>query len=247
MGTRNRLMVDLTHEMAELYQGLTAGFGPVRAHQGRVLMFVGALGGEGVSSVAREYARCEAAMAQKPVWLIDADLAGQSQLDIAMAEVPRFGPAGPLSQASPDGSVFFRVEPRQHDDEGRDVPDADYLVARPFFEHRLWVTQLRSDALNPGQRVVINEDGRYFAALRRHVQSVIVDVPALERSKDALLLAPRVDGVIMVVSEDRGSMSERRDARDALAAVGGKVIGVVYNRAREVDARLKAQKTPEGV
>ncbi|HTN41645.1 MAG TPA: hypothetical protein VLZ84_10870, partial [Asticcacaulis sp.] len=57
-------MVDLTREMADLMSAL----GRPQSGQGRALMFVSSYGGEGVSTVAREYARCEAAFAKKPVW-----------------------------------------------------------------------------------------------------------------------------------------------------------------------------------
>jgi Flp pilus assembly CpaE family ATPase len=50
-------MVDLTAEM----EGLRASLGPARAERARVVQFVAAVGGEGTSTVAREYARVTAA------------------------------------------------------------------------------------------------------------------------------------------------------------------------------------------
>ena len=111
-------------------------------------MFVSAYGGEGVSTVAREYARCEAAFAKKPVWLVDADLTHQSQMQAVSADQERFGSPGALSQATPDGSVFFTVTPP-----GREA-DAHYLVARPFLGRRLWVTRFRHKNLAPGQKII---------------------------------------------------------------------------------------------
>ncbi|MGZ3298718.1 MAG: transcriptional regulator, partial [Asticcacaulis sp.] len=108
------MSVDLTREMADLMSAL----GRPQGRRGRVLLFASACSGEGVSTVAREYARCEAAFARRPVWLVDADLGAQTQM-IALGQDPRrFGPPGKLSKASPDGSVFFRVSPQGRDASG---------------------------------------------------------------------------------------------------------------------------------
>jgi Mrp family chromosome partitioning ATPase len=222
-------MVDLTHEMAGLYQALHP-----RPAGGRVIAFVSALDGEGTSTVAREYARCEAAMASGAVWLIDADLRAQSQLTTVMGDQARFGPRGPLSQATPDGSAFFSLNPPQRDDLGHAVPDADYLVARPFLGNKLWVTQVRTDVVEPLQRLSLKDNTSYFKALRQHATCVIIDTPALSRSTDALGLAAEADGVVLVVSEDRGTLQVRHDACAALEAAGARLLGMVYNRAEGV-------------
>ena len=78
-------MVDLTTEMA----GLWAALGPASAHRGRVIQFASATTGDGVSTVAREYARLAAVRARKPVWLIDGDLSQQGQMDAIAAEPER--------------------------------------------------------------------------------------------------------------------------------------------------------------
>ncbi len=221
-------MTDLTREMADLMSAL----GRPQGGPGRVLMFVSAFSGEGVSTVAREYARCEAAFAKKPVWLVDADLQAQTQMIALAQDAARFGPPGKLAVASPDGSVFFRTVPPGRDAEGHPVGDSQYLVARPFLDRRLWVTRLREGRLAPGQRVKILARPNYWQALRGHAQTVIVDVPALDRATTALQLAPFVDGVILVVSEDQGDVQGRMDLKADLEQAGGRLIGMVYNRAR---------------
>lgn len=219
-------MVDLTKEMADLMSALGRPQGP----EGRVLMFVSAHDGEGVSTVAREYARCEAAFSKRPVWLIDADVRRQSQLEAILSEAARFGPPGPVSRATPDGSVFFALTPKSRAVPER--PDADYLIARPFLDKRLWVTRLRDDRLEPGQRIRFLAQTPYWEALRRHAQTVIVDVAASERADHALQLAPQADGIVLVVSEDVGDVDSRLVLKEALEQAGGRVLGLVYNRAR---------------
>ncbi len=220
-------MIDLTREMAELMAALGRPAG-----RGRALMFVSALSGEGVSTVAREYARCEAAFAAKPVWLIDADLREQSQMDALGREPGRFGPPGPLSQASPDGSAFFTLSPPSRDASGRPVGDDRFLVAQPFLDKRLWVTRFCAEKLAPGQRVKLFEQTGYWTALKSHAGTVVVDAPAADRSVHALQLAGLMDGVIMVVSEGEGDTQSRLTLKGDLEQAGGKVLGIVYNRAR---------------
>jgi len=221
-------MVDLTREMADLMSAL----GKPRGGKGRVWMFVSAFSGEGVSTVAREYARCEAAFAKRPVWLVDGDLHAQGQMKAMALDAARFGPPGKLAMASPDGSVFFRTVPQGRDAEGHPIGDDQYLVARPFLDRRLWVTQLRGNRLAAGQRVKVADRPDYWQALRGHAQTVVVDVPALDRATAALQLAPYMDGVILVVSEDQGDVQGRVDLKADLEQAGGRVIGMVYNRAR---------------
>jgi len=222
-------MVDLTREMADLMAALAEG-GRGSAGRGRALMFVAAHSGEGVSTVAREYARCESAFAERPVWLVDADLRRQGQLDAILEEPERFGPPGPVSSASPDGSVFFAVTPKALGEGGQPVPDAHYLIARPFLDKRLWVTRVRDHLLTGGQRLRLFEASSYWQALRHHAQTIIVDVPSQDRSNAALQLAPLMDGVVMVVSEGEGDIEARLALRDEIEQAGGRLLGMVFNK-----------------
>lgn len=221
-------MVDLTREMASLM----AALGSPKGRLGRAIMFVSAYGQEGSSTCAREFARAEAAFAKRPVWLIDADLRGQGQLAQMGKSPDRFGPPGPLSQATPDGSVFYSITPKGHDSSGQIVSDARFLVARSFLGKRLWVTRFRDQNLSAGQKVKICEKTSYWQALRQHAQTIIVDAPALDRGPIALQLAPLMDGVIIVISEDMGRVEQRLLLRDQIERAGGRVLGIFYNRAR---------------
>lgn len=229
-GNSKRLMVDLTHEMADLMSAL----GRPQTVRGRALMFVSAHSGEGVSTVAREYARCEAAFAKRPVWLIDADFKQQSQMNEIGHDPDRFGPPGELSQATPDGTVFFKMTPSGRDMNGTVVADEKFLVARPFLDKKLWVTRFRNQGLSPGQTARLLDQTTYWRSLRQHAQTIVVDVPAMDRGTAALQLATHMDGIILVVSEDNGDVQARIDLKNDLEQVGGKIIGMVYNRARRI-------------
>ncbi|MGN6423032.1 MAG: transcriptional regulator [Asticcacaulis sp.] len=227
-------MVDLTHEMA----GLMTALGRPAQTRGRVFLFVAAFDEEGTSTVAREYARCEAAYAKRPVWLVDADLARQSQLRAVSDDPARFGSPGALSKASPDGSSFFTVSPPARDRDGAVLPDARLMIAQPFLERRLWVTRFLREKLPPGGKARLSEQADYWQGLRDHAQTIVIDTPAFARDSACLQLAPLADGVILVVSEDDGDVQARLDLRRAIERAGGRLIGMVYNRASRV-SRLK--------
>jgi len=219
-------MVDLTSEMA----GLWAALGPAAAHRGRVIQIAAAGSGEGVSTVAREYARVAAVRARKPVWLIDGDLAQQGQLEAIASEPERFGRIGRAAQASPDGSCFFAISPRLTNREGQPVSPVNLLTARPCLGGRLWVTRFATEHLRSGQRAAVLPQPGYWDALRKHADTVVIDTPAGERSDMAITLAPFVDATVIVVAAESTSANEPLALRDEIEAAGGRIAGMVMNR-----------------
>lgn len=219
-------MVDLTSEMAALW----AALGPAPGHRGRVVQIAAANSGEGVSTVAREYARLAAVRARRPVWLIDADLAQQGQMDAVVAEPDRFGRLGKAAVATPDGSIFFAVTPRLTDRQGKPVHPARLLTARPCLGGRLWITRFATEALRSGQRAEAIADARYWDALRRHADTVVIDAPAADRNGLAITLAPFVDATVLVVAAESTAPNEPLILRDEIEAAGGRIAGVVVNR-----------------
>lgn len=218
-------MVDLTSEMS----GLWAALGPAQAHRGRVIQIAAAGTGEGVSTVAREYARIAAVRARRPVWLIDGDLAQQGQMEAIAADPERFGRIGRPAQASPDGSCFFAVSPRLADRDGRPVPPSRLLTARACLGGRLWITRFATETLRSGQRAEAVPDAHYWDALRAHADTVVIDTPAGDRNDMAITLAPFVDATVLVVAAET-SPNEPLAMRDEIEAAGGRIAGMVMNR-----------------
>ena len=219
-------MVDLTSEMAALW----AALGPTPGHRGRVIQFAAANSGEGVSTVAREYARLAAVRARRPVWLVDADLAQQGQLEAVAAEPDRFGSLGKPAIATPDGSIFFAITPRITDRDGKPVHPARLITARPCLGGRLWVTRFAAEHLRSGQRAEPVADARYWDALRRHADTVVIDSPAADRTSTAITLAPFVDATGLVVAAESTAAGDPLLLRDEIEAAGGRIAGVVVNR-----------------
>ena len=219
-------MVDLTSEMAALW----AALGPAPGHRGRVVQIAAASSGEGVSTIAREYARLAAVRARRPVWLIDADLSQQGQMEAVASQPDRFGALGKAAIATPDGSIFFAITPRIMDRAGKPVHPARLMTARPCLGGRLWVTRFAAEHLRSGQRAEAVSDARYWDALKKHADTVVIDAPAADRSDLAITLAPFVDATVLVVAAESTAANEPLMLRDEIEAVGGRIAGVVVNR-----------------
>jgi Mrp family chromosome partitioning ATPase len=219
-------MVDLTSEMA----GLWAALGSAPGHRGRVIQIACANTGEGASTVAREFARLAAVRARKPVWLIDADLAQPGQQEAIAYEPERFGRLGAAAASSPNGSSFFVVSPPVMGRDRKPVAHGRLMTARPCLGGRLWVTRFRVEVLRSGQRAEALPDPRYWDAMRKHADTVVIDSPAADRSDIAITLAPYVDATVLVVAAESTAANQPVILRDEIEAVGGRIAGVVVNR-----------------
>lgn len=217
-------MLDLTPEMADLWASLAVT--PGRA---RVLQLVAARRGEGTSTVARELA-FYAAQRMRTVWLVDLDLLASPQSAAISAGSARYGDLGEPAAASPDGSIFFTVQPGAQTPDGRAWPDANYLAAHRVGQHRWWVTRFRRELLRDRQRVHVIANPAYWNALRAHADLVIVDAAAADRSQASLTLAPYMDETVLVVAADEADVQAPARLRDALTSAGGEVSGLFFNR-----------------
>ena len=218
--------MDLSAEMAELWEALGA------PPSGRALAieFVAARDGEGVSTVAREFAFHLARWERRRVWLIDLDLMDQSQAQAFADDQIRFGDIGQAAQASPDGSMFFTVQPPLTRPDGRPWPDTRYVGAHSVGGAGLWVTRFRREALKPHQGVHVTPTPTYWTALKKHADVVVVDAPATGRSLAGLTVAPFMDQVVLVVAADEADHRAPVQLRDDLEAAGANCAGVFVNR-----------------
>ena len=219
-------MVDLSAEMADLWGALGA---PAPGHA-RVVQVVAARRGEGASTVAREFAHFAAVRGGRSVWLVDLDLLAGAQHAALTAQADRYGPMGGAVAASPDGSIFFTVQPPARTPEGAPVPDASYMVAHRIGPAKLWATRFRREAMVAGQTLHVLPTPGYWDALRKFADLIVVDCPSTDRSKAALTVAPFMDQTVLVVSADQRDVQAPAVLRDAIADAGGQVAGLFFNR-----------------
>lgn len=222
-------MVDLTAEMV----GLWTALGPAPVHGCRVIMFTSGAQGEGVSTISREFARLAAARAKRPVWLVDADLNAQEQVERISAEPHRFGRAGETVVGSPDGSSFYTILPSVRSGDGRALRPAQFLSAKPFLGRRLFVTRFNAEPLQGAHKPVVLSQGDYWAALRKHSETIIIDAP----SDVAQTLSPYVDAVVLVVREG-ADVASHLVLKHQLEADGAPMKGVVLNRSTYQPPRM---------
>jgi hypothetical protein len=219
-------MNTLNSDLEQLWFSLgMAEYGPSAS-----LQFIAADSGEGTSLLAREFAAYAARRMDRPVWLVSLEPGSAVHIGAIQAQPWRFGPLGEMKQASPDRSMFFEVWPEARDHRGGRVVDADYLVAYGVCEQRLWVTEFRTDLLDPDQVIQVTASPAYWNALKAYSGLIIVDCPALDRSIDGLTTAPFMDQSVIVLAADGASVRGPALLKNALMAAGANCVGLVFNR-----------------
>ena len=82
---------------------------------------------------------------------------------------------------------------------------------------------------HPAQILHSQELGRVINALRQRYDLVLLDAPPVLPVPDAMILAPLVDGIILVYQVGRASRQALLRAKSLLEGAGGKILGVVLN------------------
>jgi len=169
--------------------------------------------GEGATRVAVGLARAMAIEGDARVLLVEANL--RTPTFIRRLPIPKH----------PGLSEFLAGE-----------ASAKSLIA-PVREWNLSVITAGSKAASIDCEVIASA----IAEVMGQFDFVIVDLPPVSRYADTAILAPKMDGVILVVEADRTPVAEAENARDNLDRVGARIFGVVLNRQRSyVPATLRA-------
>lgn len=165
--------------------------------------------GEGKTVTTLNLAICIAREKQRPVYLLDLDMRSPSVLDYVGVQPPR-SLAGYFSENLPADQVLFAtaIENLVIGGNREAVQNASELLATPQLE-------------------------RLLAHIRRRSPNalIILDLPPVMSTDEALVVAPRTDAMFVVVSEGR----TRRDAlKRAIDLLGDfTVAGIVLNRSGE--------------
>jgi capsular exopolysaccharide synthesis family protein len=171
----------------------------------RVLVTSSALPGEGKSTVSRNLA---IALAQhgRRVLLVDADMRRPSIHGPAdLGDGP--GLSTMFSAASSPYPLYQAIS---------DLPNLDVLPAGPSPEH-------------PTEILASGQMQRLMETWSKEYDHVIVDTPPVLPFADAIVLASRADGVILVTRSGVSSTKALLRARDLLLRSGANILGVVRN------------------
>jgi capsular exopolysaccharide synthesis family protein len=87
---------------------------------------------------------------------------------------------------------------------------------------------------NPAEILSSQRMGELLALLRSKAEYVLIDTPPIIAVTDAAVLAPKVDGVLIVINAGKTKRDLAVKARDMLRQVNAHILGVVLNNA-EID------------
>jgi Mrp family chromosome partitioning ATPase len=182
-----------------------------RGDHGRAVLVAPVSAGAGASTVAAGLARRAALLSGRPAWLYDLDF--QSNPQAGRARLNGQAYTGELS-----GLKFWREEP---DGSGR-------LAMRRCEDAPVFISQFQR---NPGavRRLTFHGAQDYWRQARRASGLVIVDAPF--RCAALTTIAPDMDGVILVADAAQSRRSAADSLSERIKEAGGRVLGVVVNRA----------------
>jgi Mrp family chromosome partitioning ATPase len=173
------------------------------------VMLVSALRGEGVSTVTLGLAATMAEAARQGILVVDLNSANPDLAD-------RLGLEAPIGL----GEMLAK-------DAGRSEAILESPVPHLFLLGRGTAS---ADLSQPSSLALFEELVR---GLRTGFDHLLFDGGALQSSPDSLLVASKVDGVILVVQAERTGSQEVREATEQLRMAGANVLGIVLNRRRE--------------
>jgi capsular exopolysaccharide synthesis family protein len=82
---------------------------------------------------------------------------------------------------------------------------------------------------NPAEVLMAPQFGDALQALRQRYDYVLIDSPPLLAVTDPGIISPRVDGTLLVLRPGNNNRAAAQRAKDILAGLGGKLLGVVVN------------------
>jgi len=102
-------------------------------------------------------------------------------------------------------------------------------ATRPTDVDNLFILPCGPRPANPAELLTSPEFQAVVDKLRADFEFVIIDTPPVLAVSDPLVVAPRVDGVLLVFRMTKKARPTAERAREQLAAVGSNVLGVVVN------------------
>jgi len=99
---------------------------------------------------------------------------------------------------------------------------------------------------NPSELLGSDRMVNLLAGLRGSYDVILIDTSPLLPVTDAAVLAPRADGVLVMVRHGKTRVQDLQAAKDALDAVSGRVLGSVMTMTPHVSKQRYASNAPNG-
>lgn len=90
---------------------------------------------------------------------------------------------------------------------------------------------------NPVELLSSSRMGKMLKALSKAYDYIILDLPPVEEVSDALAVAGRTDGILLVVRQDHCDRQVLRDTVRQFEFVDAKILGIVYNCTTEAGGK----------
>jgi polysaccharide biosynthesis transport protein len=215
---KKRALLNSTSPAEEAFRRLRVNLlGRMGESRLRTLLVTSAAPGEGKSTIVANLARAFALSGLRVV-AVDADLRLPTLHGIF--DVPNeTGLSTIVLRGEPVGAAIVQTS----------VPRLSVVPSGPWTEHPGLLESARMDH-------VLDELVRETSRGLPRFDMVILDTPALLAASDALMLASNVDGVVLVVRHGHTPREAVLAARDDLAHVDARTLGVVVNRGEALDA-----------
>ncbi len=83
------------------------------------------------------------------------------------------------------------------------------------------------------KEIQVNESLQGFLeTVRKQYEFILLDVPSLETAVDAMVIAPKTDGALLVVAGGEDRLNDLIDAKDKLEQAGAMVLGCVLDKVK---------------
>jgi capsular exopolysaccharide synthesis family protein len=185
----------------------------------RVFQFVGSRPGEGTSTIVREFARIAAEQIGHRVLLVDADRYEGTQSKFYSVE-SQYSWIQALQESAEVGRAIHQV-------------NGSNLFVSPAFNTGAPTPELFNSSKFDG----------FWANLKLNFDLVLIDSLPLTISPDALVIASKVDGVILVLEAEKTKWRTARHVKEGVERVGGNIIGIVFNDFIQFCKRLAKMAT----
>jgi hypothetical protein len=94
---------------------------------------------------------------------------------------------------------------------------------------KLFVSKFVKSNLHAQQKLQVNPAPDYWRAVRQKIDMTVLDAPSLDVSRAGLALVADMDGVVLVIDNQRSSVADAIMLRDEVLARGGRCLGVVVS------------------
>ena len=172
----------------------------------KVIQFIGSKQGEGTSTIAKEFARTLAFSIGKKVLLIDAD---------------RFHPSHRLSFG-----IQYEEGWQEIISNKRPVEDAIHC----FECSNLFLCPSSNTTRSTPELFDTRVMDPFLNEIRQQFDFLIIDSTPITNSPDGLAIAPKTDGVIIVVEAEKTKWTIIENLKQQIQNVGGNVLGMVFNK-----------------